>query len=113
MRVVPAALLLLFLVPPAFGAPAPGPDPTDDPVHAAAWLARHPASVNAVPDINGPGACVSSAGNVWVKTTNLGIFGNPFTANSADPSGQWPGPSGVQYLGFWNLWVGAKNPEAT
>ena len=112
MRLVFAALLLLVFVPPAHGAPAPGPDPTDDPVHAALELAKHPLQIDAVPDINGPGACVSSAGNVWIKTTNLGIFGNPFTANSADPSGQWPGPSGVQYMGFWNLWVAAKNPEA-
>jgi hypothetical protein len=107
-----ATSLMLLANELAHSAPAPGPDPTDDPVHAAAELARHPATVDAVPDINGPGACVSTAGNVWIKTTNIGIMGNPFTANSSDPSGQWPGPSGVQYMGFWNLWVAAKNPEA-
>ena len=114
MRILlPATVLFLAFVPPVLAAPAAGPDPTDDPVHADAWLARHPNSIEAVPDINGPGTCVSTAGNVWIKTTNIGIMGNPFTANSADPSGQWPGPSGVQYMGFWNLWVAAKNPEAT
>jgi hypothetical protein len=112
MRFVFSALVVLLAVSPALGAPAPGPDPTDDPVHAAAWLARHPASINSVPDVNGPGLCVSHAGNVWVKSINFGYFGNPFIANSSDPSGQWPGPSGVQYLGFWNLWVAAKNSEA-
>ena len=67
--------------------------------------------IDAAPDIVGPGTCVSSAGNVWIKTTNIGVMGNPFTT-SPDPSAQWPGPSGVQYLGFWSLWVGAKNPGA-
>jgi hypothetical protein len=104
--------LMLLAHPCAQGAPAPGPDPTLDPVQAARDLAKQPARTDAVPDINGPGACVSTAGNVWIKTTNFGVMGNPFTANSSDPSGQWPGPSGVQYMGFWNLWVGAKNPEA-
>jgi hypothetical protein len=70
-----------------------------------------PLSPHAVPDIVGPGSCVSSVGNVWIKTTNIGFMGNPFV-QSPDPSAQWPGPSGVQYLGFWTLWVGAKNPEA-
>jgi hypothetical protein len=69
-------------------------------------------SVFAVPEINGPGR-VSTVGNVWMKTTNVGIMGNPFTANSTDPSGQWPGPSSVEYLFFWGLWVAAKNPEAS
>ena len=67
-------------------------------------------STDAVPDIVGPGTCVSSVGNVWIKTTNVGFMGNPFT-QSPDPSAQWPGPSGIQYLGFWTLWVGAKNPN--
>lgn len=67
--------------------------------------------LHAVPEINGPGR-VSTAGNVWMKTTNIGILGNPFTAQSSDPSGQWPGPSGVEYLFFIGLWVAAKNPEA-
>ena len=65
----------------------------------------------AVPEINGPGR-VSTVGNVWLKTTNIGVMGNPFPANSSDPSGQWPGPSGNEFLFYWGLWVGAKNPEA-
>jgi hypothetical protein len=72
---------------------------------------RGPLGLSAVPEINGPGR-VSTAGNVWMKTTNIGILGNPFTAQSSDPSGQWPGPSGVEYLFFIGLWVAAKNPEA-
>ena len=68
-------------------------------------------SPNAVPEINGPGR-VSTVGNVWLKTTNIGVMGNPFTANSSDPSGQWPGPSGNEFLFYWGLWIGAKNPEA-
>src|SRR5690348_3491358 len=66
----------------------------------------------AVPEINGPGR-VSTVGNVWLKTTNIGVMGNPFPANSSDPSAQWPGPSGREFLLYWGLWVGAKNPEAT
>jgi len=65
----------------------------------------------AVPEINGPGR-VSTVGNVWLKTTNIGVMGNPFPANSSDPSAQWPGPSGNEYLFYWGFWVGAKNPEA-
>ena len=70
-----------------------------------------PMETQAVPEINGPGR-VLTAGNVWMKTTNIGILGNPFTAQSTDPSAQWPGPSGVNYLFFIGLWVAAKNPEA-
>jgi hypothetical protein len=66
---------------------------------------------NAVPEINGPGR-ISTVGNVWLKTTNIGVMGNPFPANSSDPSAQWPGPSGNEFLFYWGLWVGAKNPEA-
>jgi hypothetical protein len=71
-----------------------------------------PLGTHAVPEINGPGR-VSTAGNVWMKTTNIGVLGNPFTAQSSDPSAQWPGPSGVEYLFFIGLFVAAKNPEAT
>ena len=71
-----------------------------------------PLSPQAVPEINGPGR-VSTVGNVWLKTTNIGVMGNPFTANSSDPSAQWPGPSGNEFLFYWGLWVGAKNPEAS
>ena len=68
---LPATVLFLFAVPPVLAAPAAGPDPTDDPAHADAWLSKHPLTIDAVPDINGPGACVSTAGNVWIKTTTL------------------------------------------
>jgi plastocyanin len=66
----------------------------------------------AVPDIFGPGA-VLSVGNVYMKVTNFGILGNPFTATSSDPSGQWPGSSSIEYLNAIALGVGAVNPEAT
>ncbi len=71
----------------------------------------NPVHIDDVPDINGPGH-VSTVGNVWLKTTNIGVMGNPFTANSSDPSAQWPGPSSVEYLFYFGLWVGAKNPAA-
>jgi hypothetical protein len=113
-RSIPRALVLaaaLALAAPgsAHAHPEPGEEPNADP--AAGALPRHPVETQAPPDIVGPGACVSTAGNVWIKTTNIGVMGNPFV-QSADPSGQWPGPSGVQYMGFWTLWVGAKNTEA-
>ena len=60
------------------------------------------------PDIFGPGK-VSTVGNMWVKTTNIGVIGNPFTAVSSDPSAQWPGASGVEHLFFVGLFVGAKD----
>jgi hypothetical protein len=107
-----SVLLMLVANEIARGAPAPGLDPTADPARAQVDQAKRPPSADAVPDVNGPGSCVSTVGNVWIKTINIGVMGNPFTANSSDPSGQWPGPSGVQYMGFWNLWVAAKNPEA-
>ena len=65
-----------------------------------------------IPDIFGPGA-VLAVGNVFMKVTNYGFFGNPFTNVSSDPSGQWPGASGVEYLNFAGLSVGAVNPLAT
>ncbi len=69
-----------------------------------------PLRLQAVPDINGPGF-VTTAGNLWMKTTNIGFMGNPFPALSADPGAQWPGPSGIEYLYNWSLWVGARNPD--
>jgi hypothetical protein len=66
----------------------------------------------AVPDIVGPGH-VTTTSRVWLKTTNIGVMGNPFTAESDDPAAQWPGPSGVEYLFYWGLWVGAVVPGAT
>jgi len=62
-----------------------------------------------VPDISGFGK-ITRAGNVWMKTTNIGVIGNPFTSISSDPSCQWPGPSGVEYLFYVGLWVGAVDP---
>lgn len=64
------------------------------------------------PDIVGDGK-ITRAGNLWVKTTNIGYIGNPFTALSSDPAAQWPGPSGVEYLFYAGLWVGAKDPATT
>src|SRR5262245_11756973 len=62
-----------------------------------------------VPDVDGFGK-ITRAGNVWLKTTNIGVMGNPYTEISSDPSGQWPGPSGVEYLFYAGLWVGAVDP---
>ncbi len=66
----------------------------------------------AIPDIYGPGA-VLSAGRVMMKVTNYGVIGNPFGNLSSDPSGQWPGASGVEYLNYIGLAVAAVNPFAT
>ena len=107
-RAVVALVLTSFLVGQA--APALARDWTDFPLDGSA-KGGSPYGTHAVPEINGPGN-VSTAGNVWMKTTNIGILGNPFTAQSSDPSAQWPGPSGVEYLFFIGLWVAAKNPEA-
>lgn len=65
-----------------------------------------------VPDISGFGK-ITRAGNVWMKTTNIGVMGNPFTEISSDPSCQWPGPSGIEYLFYVGLWVGAVDPTTT
>jgi hypothetical protein len=65
-----------------------------------------------IPDIFGPGA-VLSVGNVYMKITNYGLFGNPFTNVSSDPSAQWPGASSVEYLNFAGLAVAGVNPLAT
>lgn len=67
---------------------------------------------NAIPDIFGPGA-VLTVGNVFMKITNYGLDGNPFTALSSDPSGQWPGSSAIEYLNLLGLGVGGVNPYAT
>ncbi len=65
-----------------------------------------------IPDIFGPGA-VLVVGNVFMKITNFGVFGNPWTNVSNDPSAQWPGASGIEYLNLSGLAVGAVNPLAT
>jgi hypothetical protein len=66
----------------------------------------------AVPDVVGHGA-VLTVGNLIMKVTNFGHCGNFFTNLSSDPSAQWPGVSGVEYLESLRLAVGAVNPEAT
>jgi plastocyanin len=63
-------------------------------------------------DIFGPGS-VLSVGNIQMKVINNATIGNPFTNTSSDPSGQWPGASGVEYLNAIVLAVGAVNPTAT
>jgi hypothetical protein len=65
-----------------------------------------------VPDIFGPGA-VLTVGNIFMKVTNFGFVGNPFTNLSSDPAGQWPGSSGIEYLNFFGLAVGAVNNFAS
>jgi len=44
--------------------------------------------------------------------TNIGVMGNAFKTTSDDPSAQWPGSSGVEYLYYWALWVGGVDPTA-
>jgi hypothetical protein len=66
----------------------------------------------AVPDIFGPGA-VLDVGNIHMKVTNFAVIGNPFPGLSSDPSAQWPGPSGIEYLSFILLGVGGVNNTAT
>ncbi len=65
-----------------------------------------------IPDIFGPGA-VLTVGNVIMKVTNYGLVGNPFTNVSTDPSCQWPGASGIEYMNYCGIAVGAVNPLAT
>ena len=73
--------------------------------------ARRGARPLAIPDIFGAGS-VLNAGSVVMKVTNNGILGNPFVTSS-DPSMQWPGTSGIEYLGFLGLAMGAVNPFST
>ncbi|HYM81651.1 MAG TPA: hypothetical protein VEY91_09610 [Candidatus Limnocylindria bacterium] len=79
---------------------------------SAEGVIKPPARPAAIPDIFGPGA-VLTVGNVYMKVTNLGLFGNPFVTVSNDASAQWPGASGVEYLAFALFSVGAVNPVAT
>ena len=66
----------------------------------------------AIPDRFGPGS-VLSAGNIRMKVINNGTLGNPYTNTSTDPSAQWPGTSGVEYLHSIALAVAAVNPLTT
>ena len=84
-----------------------------DRVHANAQAAGHRgAKPMAVPDIFGQGS-VLNVGNFVMKVTNYGLVGNPFTNVSSDPSGQWPGASGIEYLNFAGFALGAVNPFAS
>jgi hypothetical protein len=48
-----------------------------------------------------------------MKVTNFDVIGNPFFNLSSDPSGQWPGTSGIEYLSFMLLAVGGVDKTAT
>ena len=85
------------------------PEPGVPPKTTARGRPARGASPTDIPDIYGPGA-VLNIGNVHMKVTNMGVIGNPFFATSSDPSGQWPGASGVEYLNAIVLAVGAVNP---
>ena len=69
------------------------------------------ASPLAVPDRFGPGS-VLRVGNIRMKVVNNGTLGNPYPNTSNDPSAQWPGLSGIEYLNSITLAVGAVNPFA-
>jgi hypothetical protein len=89
----------------AWGGPGNGADPEYPVVGRDGRRLVRPQDT---PDIVGPGK-VATCGNMWVKTTNIGVIGNPFTASSSDPSAQWPGASGVEHMFFAGFWVGAKD----
>src|SRR5262252_3249086 len=112
--ILPIAALTWALV---FPCPARAASPESGPVKINTWHSTLPppdslggrrATPLAIPDIYGPGA-VLRGGNVFMKITNNGFNGNPFFAFSSDPSAQWPGSSGVQYLYQEVLAVGAVN----
>jgi hypothetical protein len=65
-----------------------------------------------IPDVIGPGA-VLRVGSVYMKVTNYGHCGNFFQNLSTDPSGQWPGASGIEFLSTIRLGVAGVNPQAT
>jgi hypothetical protein len=106
---VAVTILLLLGV---FAAASAEPQKVPERPSRSSGDARQEVRPQDVPDIYGPGA-VSTVGNVWIKTTNIGIIGNPFTALSSDPSAQWPGASGNEHLFFIGLWIGAKDPNVT
>ena len=130
LRVVAGVLLLLLAAAAATAQDEQGPrffrkgtlDGTPDGMTEAEFKAAFPeyfpvqgsgvARPTDIPDIFGPGA-VLSVGNLFMKVTNFGVFGNPWTNLSSDPSGQWPGASGIEYLNFSGIAVGAVNPLAT
>src|SRR5262245_33583623 len=105
VRALGLAALVCMLAPPA--AARLRPDDPDEQglmayeqevlarVHANA-TGRRGAKPLAIPDIFGNGS-VLNVGNFVMKVTNNGLVGNPFTNVSSDPSGQWPGSSGIEY----------------
>jgi len=118
---VAALAAAALAVPVAYGQVAPGKvDPdglTFDAIKAALPEYFRPKPNGRVqpmdiPDIFGPGA-VLTVGNIQMKITNFGHVGNLFMNLSSDPSAQWPGPSGIEYLSSIRLAVGAVNPTAT
>lgn len=67
----------------------------------------------AIPNIFTSGSGVLDVGKVAMKITNNGLLGNPFTNLTSDPSGQWPGQSGIEYLNAAAFAIGAVNPTAS
>ena len=103
---------LLALAAAVCAAPPGLPEPGVPPKAAPGRPGSRPATPADIPDIYGPGA-VLNIGNINMKVTNMGVIGNPFTHLSSDPSGQWPGASGVEYLNAIVFAVGAVDPRET
>jgi hypothetical protein len=108
--VLAALLLVAGLVSPLWAGPGTGTEPEWP--SSTGGDPRSGVRTQDTPDIFGPGK-VSTVGNMWVKTTNIGVIGNPFTAVSSDPSGQWPGASGIEHLFYVGIWIGAKDPNVS
>lgn len=121
VRGIVAGLLSALLAAPAAAQVWPGKTDPDgltwDAIKAAMPEYFGPAATGragkaAIPDVFGPGA-VLTVGRVFMKVTNWGHCGNLFTNVSSDPSGQWPGASGIEYLSSIRLAVAGVNPLAT
>lgn len=51
---------------------------------------------------------VHDVGNMWTTVFNNGVYGDPNSGDTGNPSGEWPAGSGVYYIWEGRFWIGAR-----
>ncbi len=103
-HIIGRAILIVFLLPFLLHISAPTWIAA---AHLPASLPVTPAHLAGALDTEADSSLVLTAGQIRLRVTNRGYLGHLGPSAPDDPSGQWPGASGIEYLGSIALAVAA------